>query len=119
MSDKIEINVMVNGETVPLSAISVETFEKIRKAENRKNMVYIGDIFEDSGGSEWMFIYCYRVGAHFVCVTKNSDFYGRTYSNRPIAGEIDKFKKGILRYDINKHFFYTKSWKLIERTKDE
>ena len=35
MSDKIEINVKINGKEVPVSNISLETFSKIRDAEKQ------------------------------------------------------------------------------------
>jgi len=35
--DNVEINVTVNGKSVPLSTISTETFEKIRDAEEEEN----------------------------------------------------------------------------------
>lgn len=37
MSENIEITVKVNGQNVPLSTISTETFEKIKKAEAQKD----------------------------------------------------------------------------------
>jgi hypothetical protein len=38
MSDKIEINVTVNGKKVPLSSISAEIFNKIQDAELEKDV---------------------------------------------------------------------------------
>lgn len=115
MSERIEIQVKVNGEEVPLSSISTETFNKIKDAE-KEDLVYIGAIFEERYGSKWMLIYDYAAnGLNLLRITKGNTNYGKTYTAQALKGECSEFAKGISEDKIRSHFYAVRDWKLIER----